>query len=158
MIRVWPAYGKRMAVAHDMRGARKWRRRALGRAAGFGYLWKEKGGERFGGGVTEPVRCRAGWCDEFAFRRDEIAKDHGPSVKEDDVYEALREDGASKEKAARIANAKADKERSPSRKGGEAAPYEEWTKKALYERAQELDVEGRSKMDEGELVAALTEG
>lgn len=32
---------------------------------------------------------------------------HGPSVKRDDVYEALRKDGASKEKAARIANATA---------------------------------------------------
>ena len=34
-------------------------------------------------------------------------KDHGPSVKDDRLYEDLREDGASKEKAARIANAKA---------------------------------------------------
>lgn len=36
-----------------------------------------------------------------------MAKDHGSSVKDDRTYEALREDGASKEKAARIANAKA---------------------------------------------------
>ena len=32
-----------------------------------------------------------------------MAKDHGPSVKDDERYEALRRDGASKEKAARIA-------------------------------------------------------
>ena len=34
-----------------------------------------------------------------------MAKDHGSSVKDDEQYEALRRDGASKEKAARIANA-----------------------------------------------------
>ena len=33
-----------------------------------------------------------------------MAKDHGPSVKDDEMYEALRDDGMSKEKAARIAN------------------------------------------------------
>ena len=33
---------------------------------------------------------------------------HGASVKDDDTYEALREDGASKQKAARIANAQAN--------------------------------------------------
>jgi hypothetical protein len=33
--------------------------------------------------------------------------DHGSSVKDDELYDELREDGASKEKAARIANAKA---------------------------------------------------
>ena len=36
-----------------------------------------------------------------------MAKDHGPSVKDDKLYQELREDGESKEKAARIANAKA---------------------------------------------------
>ena len=34
-----------------------------------------------------------------------MTKDHGPSVKDDEKYEALREDGHSKEAAARIANA-----------------------------------------------------
>ncbi len=38
--------------------------------------------------------------------------DPGPSVKDDEVYEALRRDGASKEKAARIANASAARSRS----------------------------------------------
>jgi hypothetical protein len=37
-----------------------------------------------------------------------MAKDHGPSVKDDEVYEALREEGKSKEQAARIANASAN--------------------------------------------------
>lgn len=34
-------------------------------------------------------------------------------------------------------------------------PYEEWTKADLYERAQELDVDGRSAMSKDELIAAL---
>ena len=48
-----------------------------------------------------------------------MAKDHGPSIKDDRLYEELRDDGASKEKAARIANAKAGGE-NVSEKGGEA--------------------------------------
>ncbi|MGE9848345.1 DUF7218 family protein, partial [Bacillus sp. AF56] len=55
-----------------------------------------------------------------------MAKDHGPSVKDDTLYEELREDGASKEKAARIANAKAGGE-NVSEKGGEAEDYEDRT-------------------------------
>ncbi len=43
----------------------------------------------------------------------------------------------------------------PSRKGGKAPPYEEWTKDELYERAQELEIEGRSDMDKDALIAAL---
>ena len=79
-----------------------------------------------------------------------MAKDHGASVKDDETYEALRRKGASKEKAARIANAP-----DASRKGGKAPAYEDWTKDDLYERAQELDVEGRSDMTKDELIAAL---
>jgi hypothetical protein len=78
-----------------------------------------------------------------------------PSVKNDDIYEALRDEGHSKEKSARIANAQANDDRSPSQKGGKAPPYEDWTRDALYERAQELDIDGRSKMDKPELIEAL---
>ncbi|WP_299373185.1 Rho termination factor [uncultured Tateyamaria sp.] len=78
-----------------------------------------------------------------------------PSIKNEETYEALRADGASKEKAARIANAQASDDQSPSQKGGKAPPYEEWTKDALYERAQELDIEGRSDMDKDALIKAL---
>ena len=81
--------------------------------------------------------------------------DHGSSIKDDDTYEELRKQGASKEKAARIANAQANDEMNPSEKGGKAPPYEEWTKDELYERAQEIGIDGRSDMDKDELIEAL---
>ncbi|MEL6463912.1 MAG: Rho termination factor [Pseudomonadota bacterium] len=84
-----------------------------------------------------------------------MTADHGPSIKDDDTYEALRNQGASKQKAARIANAQASDDQTPSSKGGSQSPYEEWTKDALYERAQELDVDGRSDMTKDELIEAL---
>ena len=83
-----------------------------------------------------------------------MAKDHGPSVKDDRLYEELREDGASKEKAARIANAKAAGE-DVSKKGGAAEDYDDRTKEELEERARELGIEGRSDMTKGELIDAL---
>ena len=81
-----------------------------------------------------------------------MAKDHGPSIKDDEQYESLREDGMSKEKAARIANS--DREET-AKKGGSAPPYEEWTKDELYERAQEIGIDGRSDMTKDELIEAL---
>lgn len=80
---------------------------------------------------------------------------HGASVKDDDTYEALRDDGASKEKAARIANAQANDSQKPSVKGGKASPYDEWTRDDLYQRAQDLDLDGRSSMSKDELITAL---
>lgn len=84
-----------------------------------------------------------------------MTRDHGPSIKDDDTYEALRDEGHSKEKAARIANAQANDEMSPSEKGGKASPYEEWTRDALYDRAQEIGIDGRSDMTKDELIDAL---
>ena len=81
--------------------------------------------------------------------------DSRPSIKDEDTYESLREEGYSKEKAARIANAQANDDMNPSAKGGKQPPYEEWTKDELYERAQELDIDGRSAMTKDELIAAL---
>lgn len=81
-----------------------------------------------------------------------MTKDHGPSIKDDEQYESLRDEGYSKETAARIANT--DREAAGSR-GGQQPPYEDWSKEELYERAQELDVEGRSDMTKQELIEAL---
>jgi hypothetical protein len=83
-------------------------------------------------------------------------RDPGPSVKDKELYESLRDDGASKEKAARIANAAANSSRSSvGRKGGKSGDYEDWTKDRLLERAREIGIKGRSRMDKGELIKAL---
>ncbi len=81
----------------------------------------------------------------------DMASDHGPSIQDDEQYEALRRQGASKAKAAAIANSGGD----AASRGGQAPPYEEWNKDELYERAQELDIDGRSQMTKSELIDAL---
>lgn len=83
-------------------------------------------------------------------------KKPGPSVKDDELYEKLRDEGNSKEKSARIANAAADSSRSDvGRTGGKHPSYEDWKVDELRERASELDVEGRSSMTKDQLVEAL---
>jgi hypothetical protein len=79
-----------------------------------------------------------------------MAKNHGPQVKDDEQYEALRDKGYSKEKSARIANSKGAEQR-----GGEAKQYEDRTKKSLYDEAKKVGIEGRSKMTKAELAKAL---
>lgn len=83
-------------------------------------------------------------------------KKPGPSVKDDDTYEALRREGNSKEKSARIANAAANASRSSvGTKGGRSPSYDDWTKDDLLKRARELDIEGRSSMSKSQLIDAL---
>ena len=82
-------------------------------------------------------------------------KDHGPQIKNDDTYEELRDKGYDKSKAAAIANAQANPDMHPSKKGGQSPAYEDWTKDELMGRAQELDIEGRSDMTKDELIDAL---
>jgi hypothetical protein len=82
------------------------------------------------------------------------AKDHGPSIKNDELYEKLRDEGESKEKAARIANAQAGGE-DVSQKGGEHGSYEDWNKEDLEQRAREIGIDGYSEMNKDELIEAL---
>ena len=77
-------------------------------------------------------------------------KDPGPSVKDNEKYEALRREGASKEKAARIANTP-----NAGEKGGHASPYEDRTKSELLDKARKVGIDGRSKMTKDELIDAL---
>lgn len=79
-----------------------------------------------------------------------MAKDHGPSIKNDAQYEKLLEEGMSKEKAARIANTP-----DSGKKGGKAEKYEERTKEELYEKAKQIGIDGRSSMNKEELIKAL---
>lgn len=83
-------------------------------------------------------------------------KDPGPSVKDAELYEALREGGNSKEKSARIANAAARSSRETiGRRGGQAGSYSDWTVDDLRGRAAEIGISGRSTMTKDELVQAL---
>jgi hypothetical protein len=84
------------------------------------------------------------------------SKKPGPSVKDDELYEKLRDEGNSKQKSAAIANAAANSSRSKvGQRGGSSPSYEDWTVDELRDRAAELDIEGRSTMKKDELIAAL---
>ncbi len=77
---------------------------------------------------------------------------HGSQIKDDEQYEALRREGLSKEKAARIANS----DRSQTgHKGGHSQRYEDWGKQALYQQARKVGISGRSRMTKGQLIDAL---
>ena len=84
-----------------------------------------------------------------------MTKNHGNQIKNDDTYEELKEKGYSKEKAARIANAQANENQQPSKKGGEGSKYEDRSKDELYQKAQDVGIEGRSDMSKDELIDAL---
>jgi hypothetical protein len=78
------------------------------------------------------------------------------SIKDEKQYEALRRQGASKEKAARIANAPAGSSRSETgRKGGDSGSYDDWSKQELMARAREIGIDGRSSMTKDQLIDAL---
>ena len=78
------------------------------------------------------------------------------SLKDPELYEELRKDGNSKQKAARISNAAAARGRSAvGRKGGESGDYDDWTVPELRKRAKEIGLTGYSSKKKSELVTAL---
>lgn len=79
-----------------------------------------------------------------------------PSIKDEKTYEKVRESGASKEKAARIANASAGQGRKTvAKRGGRSGSYDDMSKAELYQRAKKVGIKGRSSMSKNELVKAL---
>jgi hypothetical protein len=89
-----------------------------------------------------------------SYRRMPDKKD--PRLNDPELYEALRDDGASKKKAARISNAAANEGRSAvGARGGESGSYEDWTVKELKGRARELDLHGYSSLNKSKLIDKL---
>lgn len=79
-----------------------------------------------------------------------------PRIKDEELYERLREEGASAEKAARISNAAAKEGRSNiGKRGGKAEDYEDRTVPELRDRARELGLTGFSRMRKRELIDAI---
>jgi thiamine pyrophosphate-dependent acetolactate synthase large subunit-like protein len=77
-------------------------------------------------------------------------------IKDEQTYQALRREGNSEEKSARIANAAAGTSRKKvGRKGGKSPSYADWSKEDLVKRARELGVKGRSTMTKAQLIDAL---
>lgn len=78
------------------------------------------------------------------------------SLKNPTLYEELRDDGASKQKAARISNAVArDGAKAVGHRGGESGSYEDWTVPELRRRAKELGLSGYSGLRKAQLIDAL---
>lgn len=82
-----------------------------------------------------------------------MTDDHGPTIKDDKLYGDLRDQGMSKEKAARIANAKA-----AGTLKHDSTHLENRTRQDLYDEAKEIGIEGRSRMNRDELVKAIRKG
>ena len=83
-------------------------------------------------------------------------KDPGPSVKDKKLYEKLRDEGNSKQKAARIANAAAGSSRKKiARKGGRSPSYDDWPLTKLRRKAKQVGIKGRSAMSKKKLIKAL---
>jgi len=79
-----------------------------------------------------------------------MTKDHGKQIKDDATYEALRREGASKEKAARIANSPG-----ASKRGGQASKLTERSKAELLDQAKLIGISGRHRMRKDELIHAI---
>lgn len=78
------------------------------------------------------------------------------SIKNEKMYEDLRNEGNSKQKAARISNAAASRGKEDvAKKGGESGSYDDWTVDHLKKRAKELGVTGYSGLTKQKLITKL---
>ncbi|MBG6238059.1 hypothetical protein IWX78_001014 [Mycetocola sp. CAN_C7] len=79
-----------------------------------------------------------------------------PQLKDPELYDELRSNGASKQKAARISNAAASRGRKAvGAKGGESGSYDDWTVDELKKRAKEIGLTGFSHKRKAELISEL---
>jgi hypothetical protein len=79
-----------------------------------------------------------------------------PSIKNEKLYEDLRKQGDSAQKAARIANAAAARGKSAvGRKGGKSGSYDDWTVPQLKKRAKELGLSGYSDLSKAKLISKI---
>jgi len=151
---VWPAYRHSDAPPETLRRVVE-RLRPLSVAA-LGQAYQVAMDDQQRGSVE---RRAAGYRPDMAEKKASKENRDNPSLKDPELYEELRDQGNSKEKAARISNAKARSDAGdgpdPSERGGKHPSYEEWTVDELRERAAELGVEGRSSMTKDDLVDAL---
>ncbi|WP_053351888.1 DUF7218 family protein [Leucobacter musarum] len=85
-----------------------------------------------------------------------MPKSKTPQLKDPELYDRLRDEGNSAEKAARISNAAAKEGRSKiGRRGGNAEDYEDRTVPELRRRAKELGLSGYSGLRKTELIELL---
>ncbi|HWL02572.1 MAG TPA: SAP domain-containing protein [Microbacteriaceae bacterium] len=83
------------------------------------------------------------------------SKESPSQLKDPELYEKLRDEGASKEKAARVSNAAARDGRSAvGRRGGKSGDYDDWTVEHLRGRAKELGLSYSGKR-KSELIEML---
>lgn len=108
--------------------------------------------ERFASAAAQAGRTVVGQA-RSAIRRTGEQADHG-------AREVAGQVEAQGERVAAVAAeetdaALADAERAVSDRPSPGVPYEEWTRQQLYERAQELEIDGRASMTKAELIDAL---
>ncbi|ASN39401.1 Rho termination factor [Arthrobacter sp. 7749] len=85
-----------------------------------------------------------------------MPKQDNQQIKDEELYEKLREEGKSKQKSARIANAAArDGRKKVAQRGGESGDYEDWTVPQLRTRAREIGLRGYSKQRKSQLINSL---
>ena len=82
-------------------------------------------------------------------------KTPGPSVKDKKLYEDLRDEGNSKEKSARIANAAGHLPQGRGPQGREVRRLRRLDGGPPAQAGREIGIEGRSRMNKAELVKAL---